>query len=108
MAVRYRQILPEAQHTVGMPLDKYYMQTLHFAAEQMDVHEATATVREAMRFSAHLRQPYSVPTSEKDDYVEELIELLELEELADVLVKSLGIEGDDIFAHKGNISQKRH
>jgi len=62
-------------------------------AEQMDVHEETATVREAMRFSAHLRQPYSVPESEKDDYVEELIELLELNELADVLVKTLGVEG---------------
>jgi hypothetical protein len=57
---------------------------------------ATATVREALRFSAYLRQPASVPKEEKDDYVEgkwlnnfvgswtnksssELLELLELQ-----------------------------
>jgi len=51
-----------------------------FIAEQMDVHEGTATVREAMRFSAYLRQPFSIPEKEKDDYVESIIELLELQE----------------------------
>jgi len=30
-------------------------------AEQMDVHEGNTTVREAMRFSAYLRQPFHVP-----------------------------------------------
>ena len=55
-------------------------------AEQMDVHEGTATVREAMRFSAYLRQPFSVPKEEKDAYVEEIIELLELHELADAII----------------------
>ncbi|EDO02007.1 hypothetical protein SS1G_04483 [Sclerotinia sclerotiorum 1980 UF-70] len=34
-------------------------------AEQLDVHEGTATVREALRFSADLRQPYHVPQAEK-------------------------------------------
>lgn len=62
-------------------------------AEQLDVHEGSATVREAMRFSAYLRQPFSVPQSEKDEYVEEMIELLELQDLADALVLSLGVEG---------------
>ena len=58
----------------------------------MDVHEGTATVREAMRFSAYLRQPYEVPESQKDADVEEIIELLELQPLADALVSSLGVE----------------
>ncbi|KAF7795148.1 hypothetical protein EIP86_006296 [Pleurotus ostreatoroseus] len=58
----------------------------------MDVHEGTATVREAMQFSAHLRQPAHVSLAEKDAYVEEMIELLELQELADALVLSLGVE----------------
>lgn len=62
------------------------------AAEQMDVHEGTATIREAMRFSANLRQPFSVPQAEKYEYVEEMIELLELTDLADALVSSLGVE----------------
>ena len=61
-------------------------------AEQMDVHEGTATVREAMRFSAYLRQPHHVPESQKDADVEEIIELLELQPLADALVASLGVE----------------
>ena len=61
-------------------------------AEQMDVHEGTATVREAMQFSARLRQPAHIPAQEKDAYVEEIIELLELQDLADALVFSLGVE----------------
>ena len=61
-------------------------------AEQMDVHEGTATVREAMRFSAYLRQPYHVPKEEKDAYIEEVIELLELQPLADAIVFSLNVE----------------
>jgi ATP-binding cassette, subfamily G (WHITE), member 2, SNQ2 len=58
----------------------------------MDVHEGSATVREAMRFSAYLRQPASVPEEEKNDYVEEMIELLELQDLANAIVGSLGVE----------------
>ena len=58
----------------------------------MDVHEGTATVREAMRFSAYLRQPFSVPIEEKDAYVEEMIELLELQDLSEALVYSLSVE----------------
>ena len=58
----------------------------------MDVHEGTATVREAMRFSAFLRQPASISQQEKEDYVEEMIELLELQDLANALVQSLGVE----------------
>ena len=58
-------------------------------AEQMDVHEGTATVREAMRFSAYLRQPSEVSKEEKDAYVEEMIELLELQDFADAIIYSL-------------------
>lgn len=45
-----------------------------------------------MRFSAYLRQPASVSTEEKNRYVEEMIELLELQELSEALVFSLGVE----------------
>ena len=67
-------------------------ETDFYSAEQMDVHEGTATVREALRFSAYLRQPGSVPQEEKDQYVEELIELLELQHLTEALVFSLNME----------------
>ncbi|KAI0536310.1 putative ABC multidrug transporter [Xylaria digitata] len=46
--------------------------------EQNDVHEATATVREALLFSARLRQPHHVPDAEKVEYVEYVMHLLEL------------------------------
>lgn len=55
-------------------------------AEQLDVHESTQTVREALRFSAILRQPYEVPQEEKYNYVEEILSLLELENLADAII----------------------
>lgn len=57
-------------------------------AEQLDVHEAAATVREALRFSADLRQPYEVSREEKYAYVEEVLSLLEMEELADAIIGS--------------------
>jgi ATP-binding cassette subfamily G (WHITE) protein 2 (SNQ2) len=61
-------------------------------AEQMDVHEGNATVREAMRFSAYLRQPFDVPKEEKDAYVEDVIELLEIQDLSEAMVCTLGVE----------------
>ncbi|GAA5843719.1 hypothetical protein JCM11251_003474 [Rhodosporidiobolus azoricus] len=67
--------------------------------EQQDVHEATQTVREALRFSAYLRQPVSVPKEEKDRYVEEVIQLLELEDKADAMIGFPGF-GLDVEARK--------
>ncbi|WWD20557.1 hypothetical protein CI109_105033 [Kwoniella shandongensis] len=55
-------------------------------AEQQDTHEWTTTVREALQYSAYLRQAQDVPKQEKDDYVEDIIELLELQDLADAMI----------------------
>lgn len=55
-------------------------------AEQLDVHEPAATVREALRFSADLRQPFETPQAEKYAYVEEVIALLEMEDIADAII----------------------
>lgn len=55
-------------------------------AEQLDLHESTQTVREALRFSADLRQPYETPQAEKYKYVEEVIALLEMEDIADAII----------------------
>jgi ABC-type multidrug transport system ATPase subunit/ABC-type multidrug transport system permease subunit len=57
-------------------------------AEQMDVLEPSVTVRESLRFSADLRQSYDTPQSEKYVYVEEIISLLELEDIADAIIGS--------------------
>ncbi|KAF7347495.1 Pleiotropic drug resistance ABC transporter protein [Mycena venus] len=75
----------------GRPLASDFARGTAYA-EQMDVHEGTSTVREALRFSAYLRQPAEVSKEEKDDYVEELLELLELQDLSEALIFSLSAE----------------
>lgn len=55
-------------------------------AEQLDIHEPQTTVREALRFSADLRQPFHVSREEKYAYVEEVISLLEMEDIADAVI----------------------
>lgn len=73
----------------GRPLPKSFQRATGFA-EQMDVHEPTATVREAMRFSALLRQPPEVPIAEKYEYVERIISLLEMDEIAGAAIGQIG------------------
>ncbi|TFL02988.1 pleiotropic drug resistance ABC transporter [Pterulicium gracile] len=75
----------------GRPLTSDFQRGTAYA-EQMDVHEGTATIREALRFSAYLRQSGDVPMEEKNAYVEEIIELLELQDLSEALVHSLSVE----------------
>jgi ATP-binding cassette, subfamily G (WHITE), member 2, SNQ2 len=54
--------------------------------EQLDTHELCHTVREALLFSAHLRQDSNVSKEEKAAYVEQLIEVLEMTDFADTLI----------------------
>lgn len=60
--------------------------------EQMDLHDGTATIREALEFSAILRQPRETPHHEKIEYVDKIIDLLELQEIEDAIINSLGVE----------------
>ncbi|KAJ7707403.1 P-loop containing nucleoside triphosphate hydrolase protein [Mycena rosella] len=60
--------------------------------QQMDTHVPTDTVREALMFSATLRQPSSVPLAEKAAYVETCLKMCGLEAVADASVGSLGVE----------------
>ncbi|KAL8801081.1 MAG: hypothetical protein Q9182_004720 [Xanthomendoza sp. 2 TL-2023] len=60
--------------------------------EQQDIHDGTATIREAIEFSALLRQERHISKADKMAYVEEIINLLELGELQDALIMSLGVE----------------
>ncbi|OQE05791.1 hypothetical protein PENVUL_c022G01623 [Penicillium vulpinum] len=73
----------------GRPLPKSFQRATGFA-EQMDIHEPTATVRESLRFSALLRQPKEVPLQEKYDYCEKIIDLLEMRSIAGATVGSTG------------------
>ncbi|MBZ6431865.1 MAG: ATP-binding cassette domain-containing protein [Acinetobacter pittii] len=58
--------------------------------EQLDVHEPYATVREALEFSALLRQSRNTPKADKLKYVDTIIDLLELDDLADTLIGTVG------------------
>ncbi len=73
----------------GSPLPLSFQRSTGFA-EQNDIHEPTATVREAFRFSALLRQPKEVPKEEKYEYVEKIIDLLEMRNLAGATLGKIG------------------
>lgn len=59
-------------------------------------HEPRTTVREALIFSALLRQPASTPFNEKIAFVDSVIDLLELNELKNAFIGTglagLGVE----------------
>ncbi|KUF88270.1 UDP-3-O- N-acetylglucosamine deacetylase [Phytophthora nicotianae] len=60
--------------------------------EQMDVHSEAATIREALTFSSFLRQDASVSDAKKYDSVNECIELLGLEDIADQIIRGSSVE----------------
>lgn len=69
----------------GRPQGISFQRTTGYC-EQLDVHESTATVREALIFSALLRQPASTSQEEKVSYVDHIIDLLELRDISDALI----------------------
>ncbi|KAJ5589564.1 hypothetical protein N7537_012242 [Penicillium hordei] len=72
-------------------LDNSFSRACGFCMQQ-DVHEPLATVREALSFSAFMRQTANVTSEKKLEDVDEILELLELDPIADALVGSLGVE----------------
>ncbi|KAJ8112457.1 hypothetical protein OPT61_g5176 [Boeremia exigua] len=69
----------------GRPLPVSFQRSAGYV-EQMDVHEPLATVREALEFSALLRQSRDTPRAEKLRYVDTIIELLQLQDIENTLV----------------------
>lgn len=67
--------------------------------QQQDLHLSTSTVREALNFSALLRQPKTTPRKEKLAYVDEVIKVLEMEAYADAVV---GVPGEGL-----NVEQRK-
>lgn len=82
----------------GKPLDSSFQRKTGYV-QQQDLHLSTTTVREALRFSAMLRQPKSVSKAEKHKYVEEIIEILNMEDFADAIVGTPG-EGLNVEQRK--------
>ena len=58
----------------------------------MDIHDGSSTIREAFEFSALLRQSADVPRQEKLDYVQTVLDTLDLTELQDAVISSLPLE----------------
>jgi ABC-type multidrug transport system ATPase subunit/ABC-type multidrug transport system permease subunit len=75
----------------GKPLGIEFQRGTGFV-EQMDLHDETATIREALEFSALLRQSRDTPRQEKLEYVDKIIHLLELDDIQDAIIMSLGVE----------------
>ncbi|KFA55675.1 hypothetical protein S40293_05291 [Stachybotrys chartarum IBT 40293] len=75
----------------GRALGKDFQRNTGFCL-QGDLHDRTQTVREAIEFSALLRQDANIPRAEKIAYVDRIINLLELEDLQDAVIMSLGVE----------------
>ncbi|GKU08311.1 unnamed protein product [Fusarium langsethiae] len=73
----------------GRPQGITFQRTTGYC-EQNDIHEPTATVLEALRFSARLRQPYETSEADKFAYVDQIIELLELGPLKHAIVGAPG------------------
>ncbi|KAJ9126946.1 ABC multidrug transporter afr2 [Naganishia onofrii] len=82
----------------GRPRDDSFQRKTGYV-QQQDLHLSTSTVREALRFSALLRQPAKVPRQEKLDYVEEVLNLLEMDTYSNAVVGVLG-EGLNVEQRK--------
>jgi ABC-type multidrug transport system ATPase subunit len=67
--------------------------------QSRDLHLETSTVREALQFSAMLRQPKTVSKKEKHDYVEEVIKMLNMSDFAEAVV---GVPGEGL-----NVEQRK-
>ncbi|KAF2181432.1 ABC transporter [Zopfia rhizophila CBS 207.26] len=69
----------------GKGLPKSFSRYMGYV-QQDDIHLPTQTVREALQMTARLRGPKDIPISQKNDYVETVIEWLEMQEIADALI----------------------
>lgn len=82
----------------GLQRDKSFQRKTGYV-QQQDIHLSSSTVREALEFSALLRQPDHIPRAEKIAYVNEVIKILEMGEYADAVV---GVPGEGL-----NVEQRK-
>lgn len=82
----------------GSPRDMSFQRKTGYV-QQQDLHLQTSTVREALNFSALLRQPAHIPKPEKLAYVDEVIKLLDMQEYADAVI---GVPGEGL-----NVEQRK-
>lgn len=77
----------------GFPVVKKEFGRITGYVEQQDLHVGTATVRETLMFSARLRLPPEISDTQRIAFVEEILDVLELREVADRLVGDVTLPG---------------
>ena len=82
----------------GHELDSSFQRSIGYV-QQQDVHLQTTTVREALQFSAYLRQSLKISKKDKNEYVQYIIDLLDMNSYADALV---GVAGEGL-----NVEQRK-
>lgn len=82
----------------GEPTDSSFQHRVGYV-QQQDLHLNTMTVREALEFSAILRQSAEIPRKEKLAYVEQVIDMLDMQEFADAII---GVPGEGL-----NVEQRK-
>ncbi|KAF5019292.1 hypothetical protein F66182_8710 [Fusarium sp. NRRL 66182] len=82
----------------GIPTDVTFQHQVGYV-QQQDIHLSTATVREALEFSAVLRQSCEIPRKEKLRYVDYVIDVLEMQDYAGAVI---GVPGEGL-----NVEQRK-
>ncbi|KAM5517453.1 ABC transporter [Fusarium oxysporum f. sp. phaseoli] len=82
----------------GIPTGRSFPHQIGYV-QQQDLHLNTMTVREALEFSAVLRQSDSIPREEKLAYIDEVISVLEMSEYIDAVI---GVPGEGL-----NVEQRK-
>ncbi|KAF3069069.1 ABC transporter CDR4 [Daldinia childiae] len=91
-------VVSGAAYIDGKPRDSSFQRKTGYV-QQSDIHLSTATVREALEFSALLRQPRSSTKQEKSEYVEYVLKALDMDPYADAVV---GVPGEGL-----NVEQRK-
>lgn len=90
----------------GRPLDASFERRTGYV-QQQDLHLETTTVREALRFSATLRQPNTISIEKKYEWVEEVIGMLDMQDFAEAVVGKPG-EGKCFLSFGNAVSKDPH
>ncbi|XP_057725255.1 ABC transporter G family member 29-like isoform X1 [Arachis stenosperma] len=77
----------------GFPKNQETFARISGYCEQTDIHSPQVTVRESLIFSAFLRLPKQVSNQEKITFVDEVMDLVELNNLKDAIVGLPGVTG---------------
>ncbi|GMN37142.1 hypothetical protein TIFTF001_006571 [Ficus carica] len=77
----------------GYPKNQETFARISGYCEQNDIHSPQVTVRESLIYSAFLRLPKEVSNEEKMTFVDEVMELVELNNLKDAVVGLPGVTG---------------